>query len=95
MPQPTHPVSRDESTWAEATWPLGTHLIDDGVTVAVHAPAATRVQLEVYPEALGAVATASFLPARGADGVWRARIAGLGPGALPQGPARGLTARKR
>ncbi|MDO4244113.1 MAG: isoamylase [Actinomyces sp.] len=76
------PVALDEPTWAGATWPLGTHLTTDGLTVAVHAPAATRVQLEVYPEALGATAVASFLPARGADGVWRARLGGLGPGAL-------------
>ena len=72
----------EQSTWAEADWPLGTHLEPDGVTVAVCAPAATRVQLEVYPEALGADASEVFLPARGADGVWRAKIGGLGAGAL-------------
>lgn len=72
----------DETTWADATWPLGTHLGPDGVTFAVHAPAATRVQLEIYPEALGATASATFLPARGADGVWRARLGGLEAGAL-------------
>lgn len=76
------PFAIDESTWAGATWPLGTHLTAEGLTVAVHAPAATRVQLEVYPEALGAGAQAVFLPSRGADGAWRARLGGLGAGAL-------------
>ncbi|MGK2349727.1 alpha-amylase family glycosyl hydrolase [Actinomyces sp. W5033] len=79
----THVTALDESTWADAAWPLGTHLDEDGaVTVAVCAPAATRLQVEVYPQALGADAVASFAAARGEDGVWRARLAGLGPGSL-------------
>ena len=73
----------DKTAWADATWPLGTHVDSDGgVTFAVHAPAATRLQLEIYPEALGATASAAFLPARGTDGVWRARLGGLEAGAL-------------
>ena len=32
--------------------------------------------------ALGATASDTFLPARGADGIWRARLGGLEPGAL-------------
>ena len=82
MPRMSAITALDETTWAEATWPLGTHLRADGATFAVYAPAATRVQLEIYPEALGATASAAFLPARGADGIWRARLGGLEPGAL-------------
>ena len=82
MPRMSAITALDETTWAGATWPLGTHLRADGVTFAVYAPAATRVQLEIYPEALGATASAAFLPARGADGIWRARLGGLEPGAL-------------
>ena len=82
MPRMSAITALDETTWAEATWPLGTHLRADGTTFAVYAPAATRVQLEIYPEALGATASAVFLPARGADGIWRARLGGLEPGAL-------------
>ena len=79
----TQATALDQHTWADATWPLGTHLTEDGsVTVAVNAPAATRLQVEVYPSELGADAEAAFPAARGADGVWRARLAGLGPGAL-------------
>lgn len=78
----SQPIPVNETAWASATWPLGTHLGPDGVTVAVHAPAATRLQLEVYPEALGATASSVFLPARGEDGVWRAQISGIEPGAL-------------
>lgn len=82
MPRMSAITALDETTWAEATWPLGTHLRADGATFAVYAPAATRVQLEIYPEALGATASDTFLPARGADGIWRARLGGLEPGAL-------------
>ena len=82
MPAHPEPTPVDQPSWAEASWPLGTHLGPDGVTIAVYAPAATRIQLEVYPEALGAIASAVFLPARGDDGVWRAKIAGLGAGSL-------------
>ncbi len=54
----------------------------DGVTFAVHAPHATRVLLEFYPAATGADACAEFDCARGQDGIWRARIDGVEPGAL-------------
>ena len=50
MPGMSAITALDETTWAEATWPLGTHLRADGTTFAVYAPAATRVQLEIYPE---------------------------------------------
>ncbi|QQM67598.1 glycogen debranching protein [Actinomyces weissii] len=75
-------TAADESTWGQARWPLGAHPDPAGTTFAVYAPAATRLQLEIYPESLGASATATFLPARGEDGVWRARIAGATAGTL-------------
>ena len=47
MPRMSAITALDETAWADATWPLGTHIQDDGVVFAVHAPAATRVQLEM------------------------------------------------
>lgn len=78
----TEIIAFDEATWSTATWPLGTHPHADGVTFAVFAPAATRIQLEVYPEALGATASHTFLLARCEDGVWRGKLQGLQLGAL-------------
>ncbi|MEO7586622.1 MAG: alpha-amylase family glycosyl hydrolase [Arachnia sp.] len=69
------PAAQD--TWSDADWPLGAHVGSDGVTFAVHAPAATRVQLEFFDEAVGDEPGATYLPAKGADGVWRAKIAGV------------------
>ena len=63
--------------WRHAEWPLGAHLTDDGATFAVYAPDATRVQLEFFPEALGADSAASYPMTKGADGVWRAHISGV------------------
>lgn len=75
-------ITVDPEHWAEAEWPLGAHPGTDGTTFAVHAPAATRVQLEFYPEALGADAAITFLPAKGPDGVWRAKLNGVLLGSL-------------
>jgi len=78
------PARVDEPRWADATWPLGAHVIaEDGTTTfAVRAPAATRVTLELFAEPLGADAVASVPLARGTDGVWRGELAGLGHGTL-------------
>ena len=77
LPQAVQP-----ETWAASTWPLGPVLDEasTSATFAVHAPAATRVQLEIFAGPTGAP-TATFLPAKGADGVWRAHVSKLGPGA--------------
>src|SRR5699024_31137 len=72
----------DQDQWAAADWPLGAHPGTDGTTFAVHAPAATRVQLEFYPSALGEGAAATYLPAKGEDGVWRAKLNGVLLGTL-------------
>ncbi|HSN43890.1 MAG TPA: alpha-amylase family glycosyl hydrolase, partial [Propionibacteriaceae bacterium] len=76
------PQARRPETWADATWPLGPVLdaASNSATFAVHAPAATRVQLEFYAGPTGA-ATATFVTAKGVDGVWRASISTIGPGA--------------
>ncbi|SDB79930.1 glycogen operon protein [Raineyella antarctica] len=73
-----------QGAWAGASWPLGAHVSPStgSTTVAVHAPAATRVALESYAEALGSPATAAVEMARGADGAWRAQVDGLGHGSL-------------
>lgn len=75
-------IALDEKTWSEATWPLGGTPHSDGVEFAVYAPAATRVQLELYDAPTGEWAYATFLPARGEDGIWRAKIQGLQLGTL-------------
>lgn len=64
------PQAHDPSAWAGAGWPLGAHYdpAASSVTFAVHAPAATRVQLELYATAIGAAAFGSFECARGDDG---------------------------
>jgi isoamylase len=82
-PLAAFPTPRDPDSWAGAAWPLGAHVDREGATVtfAVAAPEATRVLLEVYARPTGVAALAAIDLARGADGVWRARVAGLGPGA--------------
>ena len=73
-----------QDSWSGASWPLGAHVsAETGHTsVAVHAPAATRVVLESYAEALGSPATARVEMAPGQDGVWRAMVEALGHGSL-------------
>lgn len=73
----TDVVTLEEQSWDTATWPLGALPTAEGITFAVHAPAATRVQLEIYPEALGVTASHRFLLAKGEDGVWRGKLQGL------------------
>lgn len=73
----------DEGAWASGTWPLGARTEGGGIcSFAVHAPAAERLLLEIYGEAFGAPPEREFRMGRSADGRWRARIAGLGPGTL-------------
>ncbi len=79
-----YPKPLDPATWASASWPLGATYdpATSTATFAVAAPAATRVLLEFYPTATGSDALADADLARGPDGVWRARMSGVGPGAL-------------
>jgi isoamylase len=81
----------EENSWASGTWPLGARLettragsasANDLCAFAVHAPAAERLLLEIYDEAFGSPASREFPMARGGDGIWRARVAGLGQGSL-------------
>lgn len=76
------PIAVDEESWDEAAWPLVARGLPEGVTFAVHAPHATRIQLEIYPTATGSDASATFLPIKGEDGIWRAKLAGVGHGTL-------------
>jgi len=77
------PAPVDAPSWAAATWPLGAHFDanSSSTTFAVTAPAATRVQLEIYARATGAGPVAVVDAQRGPDGTWRARLTGVGPGA--------------
>ena len=81
-PTDAGPRAVDEDTWASASHPLGAQAEGDETTFAVHAPAASRVLLELYPEATGADASHWFDARRGDDGIWRARVAGAGHGTL-------------
>ncbi len=74
------PTARDEDTWSQAVWPLGAHIGADGVTFAVYAPAATRLELELYPAATGADAHWTTVLAKGPDGIWRGHVGNVGPG---------------
>ena len=78
----TDVIALNENDWESADWALGSHPSADGVTFGVYAPAATRIQLEIYPEALGATASHIFQLAKGEDGIWRGKIQGLQLGAL-------------
>lgn len=76
-------IAVDEpATWAQGDWPLGAHLRDDVATFAVYAPAATQVRLEFYAYGVDTPADAVFWTSRGDDGIWRARLRGVGEGAL-------------
>lgn len=75
-------IALDEASWPTATWALGAHPSAEGITFAVHAPAATRVQLEIFPEAIGSFAVDTFLLGKGSDGVWRGNLQGLQLNAL-------------
>ncbi len=79
------PQQTDASAWAQATWPAGVtyHPDRSSATFAVHAPAATRVLLEIYPQATGADALLEVVCVAGEDdGLWRAEVFNIGSGAL-------------
>ena len=70
----------DENSWAGAEWFLGARPSGGTCDFAVRAPEAERILLEIYGEAFGADAAYDYWMRRGVDGVWRARIAGVGHG---------------
>ncbi|HET7724563.1 MAG TPA: isoamylase [Propionibacteriaceae bacterium] len=77
------PRALERETWESATWPLGATIVSDTeVTFAVYAPAATRVELELYSEPTGRDAFLSVELARCSDGIWRGMLTQLGEGAL-------------
>lgn len=77
------PSPADEPSWSQGDWPLGARYdaATSATTFAVAAPEADRVVLEIYAQATGAAAVATFDTQRGPDGRWFARVAGVGPGA--------------
>lgn len=85
QPEVGHPSSGPfspvgQSTWATATWPQGASFVSgegSNLRVAVYAAHATRVVLEIYPQATGANAQFDYVMARGSDGIWRAQIASV------------------
>jgi isoamylase len=76
----------DEAGWAAGTWPLGARVMrargELACSFAVHAPDAERLLLEIYGEPFGSPPEREYWMARCADGLWRARVPGLGSGTL-------------
>ncbi len=69
----------NQSSWASATWPLGsTFTAGPGSTleVAVYSANATNVVLEIYMADTGADAAYDYTMAKGPDNIWRAAVAG-------------------
>lgn len=86
-PGVTHPsegdfAPLDEGSWKKAKYPLGAHISGRYATFAVHSGNATRILLEIYGHALGEPCRFDYWMARGADGVWRAKLAGIPKGTL-------------
>ena len=80
-----HPVAGrfspvDEAIWSTATCALGAHVDGPQTTFAVYSGGATRVLLEIYSHALGEPCRYGYWMARGADDVWRARLADVPAG---------------
>ncbi len=73
----------DPEQWPQATYPLGANPCGDDVSFAVYSRRATRVELELYADAMGSapVLTCS-LQQNPVDHVWRAKISGVPQGTL-------------
>lgn len=87
VPGAAHPAEGafapvDESSWKRARYPLGAHLSGRSATFAVRSGRATRILLEIYDRNLGRDARRDYWMARGPDGIWRAKIAGIPEGCL-------------
>ena len=71
----------EETTWQNATYPLGAHYQEDGVTFAVYSKRATHILLEIYLSPTGEDAKYDYwLKKNPQDEIWRAKIAKLPPG---------------
>ncbi len=69
--------------WSLGAWPLGAHLDDRQIaSFAVYAPEATRMHLEIFPEACEADSIETVVMAQCEDGCWRAQLRGLAHGSL-------------
>ena len=70
----------DQEMWGTSNWDLGSKFEnqDSGIaTFAVFSARATRVLLEIYDEATGKDAIASFLMVKNNDNIWRCKIDGV------------------
>lgn len=72
--------SVDPENWASADFPLGATVGAAGCTFAVYAPAATKVQLEIYLAQIGQDPVSTFDCVLGDDGIWRAQVSGIKAG---------------
>lgn len=68
------------ASWGTATWKLGANYVSSApsdLEIAVYASNASKVLLEIYSAKTGADAQYDYWMAKGSDGVWRAKIAGV------------------
>lgn len=79
---PFSPVS--PSTWATATWPQGARYVSgegSDLEIGVYSKNATKVLLEIYTSATGTDAVYDYWMVKGADNIWRAKLASV-PGKI-------------
>ncbi|OHD80106.1 MAG: hypothetical protein A2355_13230, partial [Spirochaetes bacterium RIFOXYB1_FULL_32_8] len=78
----------DSATWGTATWSLGSHFVGSDVTFAVYSKNATRILLEIYEtetsttntkKGYGTSARYDYWMTKGADNIWRAKLASVPP----------------
>jgi len=76
------PVS--PSTWGSGTWPQGARYVSgegSDLEIGVYSKNATRVLLEIYTAATGTDAVYDYWMVKGADNIWRAKLASV-PGKI-------------
>ena len=76
------PVS--PSTWVSGTWPQGARYVSgegSDLEIGVYSKNATRVLLEIYTAATGTDAVYDYWMVKGADNIWRAKLASV-PGKI-------------
>src|SRR5262245_22224689 len=76
------PFSPVGDSWSSETFPPGAFMDGDTTTFAVYSKNATRVLLEIYNAAMGEAACFDYWLERGADNIWRGRIAVAPAGTL-------------
>jgi isoamylase len=71
-----------ETSWSQASFPLGAHKTRRTATFGVYSERATRILLEIYSTPMGSSARFDYWMARGPDNIWRAELESVPPGTL-------------